>query len=101
MTLDYTTRESVIGTVVTLRHVRYSDFLKREFMATDLIVVIKPEHMPAFEQDFAIYRQLDEAQRAAFLARLSQASRYTGGWLSPAMLPQAQTGTLDLFSTEC
>jgi hypothetical protein len=97
MIIDYITTESEIGFVVKLRHSQTSRLLGCDFMATDLITIVKPEHMGDFERDFAIYLQLDARGRAAFVDRLKNTARYTGGWLSADMIPQ-QPVTDDLFT---
>jgi hypothetical protein len=98
MILDYITTESEIGMVVKLRHSQASKMLGRDFMATDLITIVKPEHMGDFERDFAIYLQLEEKDRTAFIERLKTTVRYTGGWLSEDMIPGRQSATQDLFA---
>jgi hypothetical protein len=98
MTIDYITTESEIGFVVKLRHSQPSERLGQDFMATDLITIVKPEHMGDFERDFAIYLQLEEKGRAAFVERLRTTARYTGGWLNEDMIPGRQSGTPDLFA---
>lgn len=97
MLIDYIETVSEIGHVIKLRHSQYSKLLGRDFMATDLITIVRPEHLGDFERDFDIYRQLDEHGRAAFLERLKNSTRYTGGWLSRDMIPKKEVSAPELF----
>jgi hypothetical protein len=98
MIIDYITTETEIGFVVKLRRSQASKRLGQNFMATDLITIVKPEHMGDFERDFSIYLQLEEKDRTAFIERLKTTARYTGGWLSEDMIPAGEPVPQDLFA---
>lgn len=94
MKVGFTSRETSFDSPPRIMHVlrmlreTWSDAHTQNYMACELILLIRAEHLADFQRDFAVYEKLPEPQQRQFLEQL-RTTMYTGRALSDADIPVA------------